>query len=162
MQYTCPSTTYYWIYRVWASPNQNAYAAWISQSLIRTFIFRLWNHWVKQNIMIYNSISEETVQICRLVCAFALWNLIFDTMCSTKYWPRYAKTCLQVYADTEGLDKPAHLHSLIRAFTVRNNIIGYYRMYEKSKGPDDTLCMRRMIWIWACSKAFFGLAWPIS
>ena len=37
-----------------------------------------------------------------------------------------------------------------------NRIVGYYRMYEWSKGPDGTLRMRRMIWICtfcACSKA---------
>ena len=33
--------------------------------------------------------------------------------------PRLAKTCLRAYADSEGRDQPAHLRSLIPAFTVR-------------------------------------------
>ena len=40
-------------------------------------------------------------------------------MCLLYYGPRHAKTCLWVYADSEGPDQPAHLRSLIRAFTVR-------------------------------------------
>ena len=32
---------------------------------------------------------------------------------------RHAKTCLWVYADSEGPDQPAHPRSLIRAFIVR-------------------------------------------
>ena len=41
-----------------------------------------------------------------------------------------------------------------------NRIIGYYSMYEESKGSDDTLRMHRMIWICAdcpCSNAHFRL-----
>ena len=33
--------------------------------------------------------------------------------------PRIAKTCFWAYADSEGPDQPAPLHSLFRAFTVR-------------------------------------------
>ena len=46
-----------------------------------------------------------------------------------------------------------------------NKIIGYYRMYVWLAVPDDTLGMRRLIWIclfWICSKALFRLTWPIS
>ena len=34
-------------------------------------------------------------------------------------WPRHVKMCYLAYADSEGLDQPAHPCSLISAFTVR-------------------------------------------
>ena len=33
--------------------------------------------------------------------------------------PCHAKTCLRLYAESEGPDQPAHPRSLIRAFAVR-------------------------------------------
>ena len=40
--------------------------------------------------------------------------------CYTSNGPRHPKTCLRAYVDSECLDQPAHPHSLIRIFTVRN------------------------------------------
>ena len=75
--------------------------------------------------------------------------------------PRHVKACLRAYADSEGPDHPAHPHSLIRIFTVRQqNHWTLQNVWIESKSPDDTLHMRRMIWICAfcvCSKALFRL-----
>ena len=73
--------------------------------------------------------------------------------------------CFQAYEDTKDLDQPAHPHSLIRAFPVRqqNHWILQY-VWMESKGPNDTLCMHRMIWIFTfctCSKTLYCLVWPI-
>ena len=43
-----------------------------------------------------------------------VWLLLFGL--------RHAKTCLRAYADSEGPDQTAHPRSLIRAFTVRQQI----------------------------------------
>ena len=43
-------------------------------------------------------------------------------------------------------------------------IMGYYIIYLWSKGPNETLCMHRMMPIYsfcACSKALFSLGWQI-
>ena len=64
--------------------------------------------------------------------------------------PRHAKTCLWTYTDIEGPVQPAHLRSLIRAFTFRRqNHWILQNLCSESKSPDDTLPMRRMIWICA-------------
>ena len=54
--------------------------------------------------------------------------------------PHHAKMCLRAYADSEGSDQPAHPRSLIRAFTVPNRIIVYYRMYEYRATARMILC----------------------
>ena len=77
------------------------------------------------------------------------------------YGPQHVKTCLWAYADSEGPDQPAHSRSLIRTFTVhyQNHWI-LQNVWMESKGPDDTLPMRRMIRIcayWVCLKALFHL-----
>ena len=62
--------------------------------------------------------------------------------------PRHAKTCLQAYADSEDPDQPAHARSLIRIFTVRwQNHWIIQNVWMNGKDPDDTLRMRRMIWM---------------
>ena len=52
------------------------------------------------------------------------------------------------YTDSEGLNKTAHPHSLIKAFAVRkqNNWI-LWNVSMESKGPDKTARMRRIIWM---------------
>ena len=54
-------------------------------------------------------------------------------------WPRYAKTYLRTYADSEGPYQTAHTRSLIRAFAVRkqNHWIQQNSSME-NKCPDET------------------------
>ena len=51
------------------------------------------------------------------------------------------------YADSEGPDQTALKRSLIRAFAVCQNLWIDYNESMESKRPDETLCMRRMMWI---------------
>ena len=50
------------------------------------------------------------------------------------------------HEDREGADHPEHSRSLFRAFAVRRqNDLILQDVPMKSKGPDDTLCMHRMM-----------------
>ena len=75
------------------------------------------------------------------------------------------KTCLRAYGDSEGQDQPVHLHSLIRAFAVRKqNHWILQNVSMKSKCPDETLRMYRLMWIriiFVRSKARSRLTWLI-
>ena len=73
-------------------------------------------------------------------------NIMF--FLSKLFGPCQAKTCLEAYADSEGLDQPAHPCSLIRTLTVRKQIHWILlNVSMESKGPDKTLGMYRMMWI---------------
>ena len=51
------------------------------------------------------------------------------------------KTCLRAYTDSEGPDQAVHSCSLISAFHVHKQFIGYYRLY-KWRGRYCCLCGR--------------------
>ena len=54
------------------------------------------------------------------------------------FGPGHGKTCLRAYGDSEGQDKPAHLHNLVRAFPVfwqNHRILQFVWMDSKGLGP---------------------------
>ena len=51
---------------------------------------------------------------------------------------------LRAYAYSQGSDKPAHVRSLIRAFTVRNRISGHCKKYQLKAYALKRLCMQGM------------------
>ena len=55
--------------------------------------------------------------------------------------PHRAKTWFRAYVDSEGSFQPAHPHSLIRAFAVRE-LWTLYNVSMESNCPDDFLRMR--------------------
>ena len=65
---------------------------------------------------------------------------------------------------SEGPDQPAHLGSLIRVFTACwQNPSLLHNVWMESKGPNEIVCMHRMIWICTfppCLKPLFHLKWP--
>ena len=67
-------------------------------------------------------------------------------------WTPPYKTWLRAHADNEGQDQLVHPHSLIRTFIVRlQNHWILQNIWMESKGPGNTLRMRRIIWIFAFS-----------
>ena len=84
------------------------------------------------------SLESPVIDIC-----YGYYKQIY--IFSTAKKPRYAKTCLQAYVDSEGPDQPAHPRSLIRAFTVRYQhhwTLQY--VSTESQCPDETLRMHGM------------------
>ena len=66
-----------------------------------------------------------------------------------RIWASPCENLLRSYADSEGPDQPAHPRSLIRAFTVRlQNHWIQQNIWMESKDTNDTLRMRRMIWLY--------------
>ena len=90
------------------------------------------------NILLVNSV--DPAQTGRLILDYAELERAQNI-----FKPRPAKTCLRAYVDSEGLDQPAHSHSLIRVLLSTNRIIGHYRMCQwgAKKKSDETLRMGR-------------------
>ena len=63
------------------------------------------------------------------------------------YWPLGCtmQKCVWAQMDSKGPYQPAHLRSLISTFTDNHLLLQQAGM--ESKGPHDTLCIHRMVWI---------------
>ena len=61
--------------------------------------------------ILFSGENQKNILKCYLLMEFlpSMLSFILTVLC---------KTCLQEYADSDGPDQPAHLHSMIRAFTV--------------------------------------------
>ena len=82
---------------------------------------------------------------------------------TTLIGPRHAKMDLRAFVDSKGPDKTAHPHNLIRAFAVRYQNHWILTIRIEIKVPDDSLRMRRMIYLnahFANTKTTFCLTQP--